>query len=120
MQTNLPLFVTAISVQAGKKATPMANEPPDVWPPHLPPPKWCWGNESRFSFQSRAWKSKGDQQATRTPIVRGPFTLQQVQALLQAAMRSMYPARDVALLSLFLETGIRLSELEELTWQDFA
>ncbi len=51
-------------------------------------------------------------------LARTPFSLEQIQALLQAAIRSPSSARDLALLGLLLETGMYVSELATVTWQD--
>lgn len=54
----------------------------------------------------------------RTTFFPQLLTDQQIEALLQAAARSDFPARDQAILGLLLATGMRLGELAHLAWQD--
>lgn len=58
----------------------------------------------------------------RPPIHRPdqiqPFTEEQVQALLKASKASQQPKRDEALLLFMLDSGVRVSELCELDFQD--
>lgn len=49
-----------------------------------------------------------------------PLTDAAVNALLRAAQRGRHPARDYALLQVFLQTGLRLGECQALTWGDVA
>ena len=47
-----------------------------------------------------------------------PFTAEEVQRLFRAAKKSVYPARDLALVALLFDTGARASELCSLTLGD--
>ncbi len=47
-----------------------------------------------------------------------PFTIEQLEALFEAARRSHYPTRDQAILALMLDTGIRTCELVGLSVED--
>jgi site-specific recombinase XerD len=47
-----------------------------------------------------------------------PFSLEQLEALFEAARRSLYPSRDQAILALMLDTGIRTCELIGLSVDD--
>jgi len=44
----------------------------------------------------------------------------QINALLRAAARSRHPARDVAIVQLLLQTGMRIGECAALMWEDIA
>lgn len=46
------------------------------------------------------------------------LTDSQVHALLRAAARSRHPLRDVAIIQLLLQTGLRIGECAALMWQD--
>lgn len=77
--------------------------------------------QSSLLEPSRLLFASGEQRqliGSRAKQTSTPFEMGQIYALLEASVRSPYAARDVALLALLLETGMRVSELAALTWQD--
>jgi site-specific recombinase XerD len=58
--------------------------------------------------------------AHTAPDAPTPLPDAAVNALLRAAQRGRYPARDYALLQVLLQTGLRVGECQALTWGDIA
>lgn len=73
---------------------------------------------SRPFSASRKQRTLTSSHIIQAVMVHAPFELRQVQVLLEAAVRRPHATRDVSLLALLLETGMRVSELATLTWQD--
>jgi site-specific recombinase XerD len=54
------------------------------------------------------------------PLAPSALTPAQFNALLRQAQHTRYPARNLALLHMLLQTGLRIGECAALTWQDVA
>lgn len=52
------------------------------------------------------------------PLAPSALTPAQVNALLRQAQHTRYPARNLAVMQILLQTGLRIGECASLTWQD--
>lgn len=75
---------------------------------------WVW-NEYDIKVRNPIEKVKC---AARRPVPIPGFTMDEVDALINAAKAGRFPQRDVAMIYLFVDTGLRRQELCDLRFRD--
>lgn len=76
--------------------------------------KWVW---KEYDIEIRNPIDKVDCSA-RQPVPIPGMTMDEVDALIKAAKAGQFPQRDVAMIYLFVDTGLRRQELCDLRWRD--
>lgn len=76
--------------------------------------KWVW---KEYDIEIRNPIDKVDCSATQ-PVPIPDMPMDEVAALIKAAKAGQFPQRDVAMIYLFVDTGLRRQELCDLWWRD--